>query len=435
MVSLFVLGVFVLFLIVFGWRKSNAYNVKKSRDRQRKKEAPKKTLKTAINTPLAKVFITYRDEAGRVTKRNIEPIKADSKGGVRAHCFMRDDLRTFRVDRIQEVVDVSTGECLNIESWAVALGSKPFSRSAGRRVSVKASKSNDIVTTVSFSLDDIEPSTRHIDEDNDGSATYSDTVYGLIPKKGSFDESFFINPKTGRFKFPKYNHLKGYLVKITDDTDYKSDIFDILEPDERKDYSLADFHEGVDSCCFDISASEIEEMVKVMPEKILKPLWRFSVGVDEVISCFDDGHHHALTLTSSEASEIGDELLTVVPVADRNQWSVLTVLELKESCKLAGISVAKKKKQELISELIKAGVGFPASMRYQYKPTDKFLVELSPIVSFYVKEIRRNLDRFHPAVIPHAWDEIIAFNMSPIIESAMREEADSHYWLERMKPA
>lgn len=437
MESLVYFGVFVLFLYLIGRRHTTAYSVKKSRSAQRS-SAKKPALKTIITDPLSRVFITYHDSEGQVTKRNIEPIKTDSEGHIRAYCFMREELRTFLLGRIKEVVDVNTGECLDVTAWASALpytDRRPITDNKKRAISSGSNKSKDIVTSVTVSLDTIEFDSNYTRKSESENTDYADTVYGLIPKKNSFDESFFVNPKTGNFKFPKYRHLKKYLVEIIDDTDYKSDIFDMLEPEERKDYCLDDFNEDVRDCCFDISVSELGDLVNSLPDKRLKELWRFSVTADEVLEYFEYPDDSFFTLTEAEARDIGADLVTRLLLAPSDQWACLTVAELKAVCKLSGISVTKKKKQDLIDDLISCDAKFPDTMQYRYRPTDNFLRELDPIISLYCSEIKKNLDRFHPVIIPHAWDELISFCDNTLVERAMRKVADTHYWLERMEAA
>lgn len=60
--------------------------------------------------------ITYEDSSGAVSFRRITCWKLSHKSGVRylqAHCHERGRARTFRVDRVLEVVCASTGEVFN----------------------------------------------------------------------------------------------------------------------------------------------------------------------------------------------------------------------------------------------------------------------------------------------------------------------------------
>ncbi len=64
--------------------------------------------------PINKTFnIKYKDGNGNITKREIyinKYGKASFGGFILAHCFLRDENRTFRADRILECIDCETGE-------------------------------------------------------------------------------------------------------------------------------------------------------------------------------------------------------------------------------------------------------------------------------------------------------------------------------------
>jgi uncharacterized membrane protein YwzB len=64
--------------------------------------------------PINKTFkIKYKDGNGNTTKREIyinKYGKASFGGFILAHCFLRDENRTFRADRVLECIDCETGE-------------------------------------------------------------------------------------------------------------------------------------------------------------------------------------------------------------------------------------------------------------------------------------------------------------------------------------
>lgn len=63
----------------------------------------------------ARVQIVYRDAAGTTSRRVIRVCdfdRANANGYLNAFCEMRGAHRTFRLDRVQRAVDVSTGEVL-----------------------------------------------------------------------------------------------------------------------------------------------------------------------------------------------------------------------------------------------------------------------------------------------------------------------------------
>lgn len=85
--------------------------------------------------------IQYRAGNGQTTRRWITVRSVDlSDGSMWAYCWARRDLRTFRLDRIREVVD-GDGQVLSGEEFALALGSPRVSmgdpeRSPGRYASI-----------------------------------------------------------------------------------------------------------------------------------------------------------------------------------------------------------------------------------------------------------------------------------------------------------
>lgn len=72
--------------------------------------------------PLA-VFIEYRDSKGSVSQRRIKCKSFDAgRGTLDAYCFERRAARRFRIDRIATVIDVESGEVLEIATFLEGLG-------------------------------------------------------------------------------------------------------------------------------------------------------------------------------------------------------------------------------------------------------------------------------------------------------------------------
>ena len=51
-------------------------------------------------------WIKYRDNSNRVTSRRINVLSFDGKKRIEAYCYLRNELRTFRRDRIIKVFPV-----------------------------------------------------------------------------------------------------------------------------------------------------------------------------------------------------------------------------------------------------------------------------------------------------------------------------------------
>ena len=68
--------------------------------------------------------LTYRDSAGQGTEREVQVRECDTlnpSGYLTGHCQLRDQFRTFRIDRIERAVDLETGEIVeDITAWALS---------------------------------------------------------------------------------------------------------------------------------------------------------------------------------------------------------------------------------------------------------------------------------------------------------------------------
>lgn len=60
----------------------------------------------------AKLQITYSDAKGQLTKRTITVSEYDGSAYLEGFCELRNEPRTFRIDRIQEAIDAESGEVI-----------------------------------------------------------------------------------------------------------------------------------------------------------------------------------------------------------------------------------------------------------------------------------------------------------------------------------
>jgi hypothetical protein len=77
------------------------------------------------------VRIAYEDGSGDQTERRITPLHHSAAGVITAHCHLRNDERTFRLDRIRAVYDSITGKALDKQVW---IDSLPKVESEERRI-------------------------------------------------------------------------------------------------------------------------------------------------------------------------------------------------------------------------------------------------------------------------------------------------------------
>lgn len=68
--------------------------------------------------------LKYEDAEGRVTEREVQVRECDTTnpaGYLTGHCRLRNEFRTFRMDRIKRAIDMETGEVLDdLPAWALA---------------------------------------------------------------------------------------------------------------------------------------------------------------------------------------------------------------------------------------------------------------------------------------------------------------------------
>lgn len=89
-----------------------------------------------------RVLITYRDVFGEVTEREISDLMLSPYGkSVDAFCHLRNDRRTFALDRVHSVVNIETGEVLSNLAQLIECPSGHFIPPSGDLVTaVKALK-------------------------------------------------------------------------------------------------------------------------------------------------------------------------------------------------------------------------------------------------------------------------------------------------------
>lgn len=223
-------------------------------------------------------------------------------------------------------------------------------------------------------------------------------------RAGTFDVEEFINPKTGRFQFPKYKHNQRYLVKIVDQTDYRGDIWDNLDSDEKRDFSLHDFE--LEFCSADIEVDDFETFFNNTSNQYLGDLkvlcGNFEL-IDELLyamesdelCCLDDKVEKSLT--DGGYVYIRD----FVCPQDKRQWyDSFTMPVLKELAKQKGLKLGGKK-ADLVDRMVESGYQF--DFPQAYVPSPKFYEWLDAVADGYIAEIQKNAKRFHPLYHEDIW--------------------------------
>ena len=253
----------------------------------------------------------------------------------------------------------------------------------------------------------------------------------------TFDESYFRNPRTGNFQFPKYMHDNKHLVKIIDTTDYQNEFWDYLDSEERKEYTLSNFEEDFDSSSLDLEVESFDKLFYKTSKFHLKPLeylhGHWSI-VELLMTCSDDSW-----ITIDPDSKPMRQLLTDsylferVVASDEDKLSYFQsfkVNQLQKACKIAGIKPGKLK-QETIDRMIESRKDFALSKAVIAAP--KFTEWFTNLVNLYIKEIRRNADRFHPLYHEEIWNCAKEQTNVPVVEEAIEKVIQSRYWLSRLQ--
>ncbi len=102
-----------------------------NRFNSREKESPRKFIK---NSNILNVAFSYIDSNDEYTYREVDVKKVD-KEYISGYCHLRSRIRTFRLDRIQddEIVNLDSGEILDVEDWLKSLPRSIKGSRSGRK--------------------------------------------------------------------------------------------------------------------------------------------------------------------------------------------------------------------------------------------------------------------------------------------------------------
>ena len=105
------------------------------------------------------------------------------------------------------------------------------------------------------------------------------------------------------------------------------------------------------------------------------------------------------------------------------------VTDLKQACKKVGVKTGKSK-QETIDRMIESKKTF--NLPIAVIPAPAFIEWFNGLVDFYISEIRRNADRFHPLYHEEIWDNASGQTYILAVENAIDAIKQSPYWLKRL---
>jgi len=230
--------------------------------------------KTSDKKEDADIEITYEDASGRITQRKLMLTNITDEY-IEGWCYLRDDIRTFRIDRIKELVDLETGEIINNDinkylqnKFKVLKSNKTISDLSQKIKNNKNTKTYTINIDISETIKKItspeykKQREKEIKEAQNYLNIHKDKWYS------KFDESLFYNDQ-GKFVIPKYKlnncNLKLKLKDISD----RKDFWSVYDKEEKENFTIKDFNRDGDYVFeYEISPEFLLESIK--PELLIE---------------------------------------------------------------------------------------------------------------------------------------------------------------------
>lgn len=273
-----------------------------------------------------------------------------------------------------------------------------------------------------------------------GNAEVFDSDEPVHAKPGTYDTSVFSHPETGKFTFPKYKRDSRFLVQIKDLTNYREELWDGLDLEEKREYDFKSFEYDLSSVCFEFEVDPFETFFKRLKKEDLEPysfLRNKPDIIEELANCLDDDdlEFHADEESEGKLLQAGlvEEVLEPVNTEDekRQHLKGQTKDELKPLCKAAGVAVSQRK-SDIIDQLLDAEIEIEPVV--WLKPTQAARAFIQSLSRWYVDELKGNLERFHPGyvepVITEAMEQAGQDGM-PQLENLLSEEIETQYWRSR----
>lgn len=268
--------------------------------------------------------------------------------------------------------------------------------------------------------------------------------------RGTYDESYFINPKTGGFCFPKYKHDKRFIIKIIDETDYreeKSMIFSWLDSDERKNFDIFDFENEFCNMFTCIYAEPFYELFNKNNSSHLKPYEYLKGCGEELLDIINEhklertryGFQYLLADKPFLKKLLAGECLSLYKFEnehERNKYIKDTLLlsfnapDLKEFCRKLGLK-SSLSKSKLADQLIDSKV--PLKLPEAVVLNEKFHNMMGHFVNVYIEDIMANLERFHPLYIPVVWETMVDDEDYSFVKQKAKNILESKYWEKRLQ--
>ncbi len=252
---------------------------------------------------------------------------------------------------------------------------------------------------------------------------------------GTYDSEYFIDPKTKKFRFPKYNkEIKKFLVEIKDLTNYREYYFDNYSKEEKERFSFNDFEKNIILPEFDIESFDdfLDRLSnKYFDDRIGKELSLdlFSFFEDYLVDEFDNKY---IFLSDSYQKAIFSGYLEANISL---KMSKLEYLNEQDKTQLSNLCVQNrlapsKDRKVMLNRLTK--IDFTIPNHIAVMPTERLKDYFKSLMHLYVTDIKKNADRFHPLFIESIWQETLYANYDSPIEQLIKVELSNKYWQKRI---
>jgi hypothetical protein len=267
---------------------------------------------------------------------------------------------------------------------------------------------------------------------------------------GSFDVSVFVNPKTGRFRYPRYKSPTSAIVKIKDNTDYREDFTAFSDIDDANDPMLC-FEYELYSATLDLELTSFEDVFDSIVRRAELPPRLQGIGSEllslasdpgffpnednrglpEGFHLLDDYELHFLDtgMLQTFPIEPGSELEGIVRKASLESFNVEN---LKKICDENTLSKSGKK-DELIERILAAKAVFQ-SMPLVRANSRKLNSLLDLMTDIYVDDIKSSIDQWHPLFMKHVWSAAKDWADCEIVERKIDAILATPYWATRLIP-
>jgi hypothetical protein len=267
---------------------------------------------------------------------------------------------------------------------------------------------------------------------------------------GSFDESAFVNPKTGNFCFPKYRSPKTAIVKIKETTDY-SDWYQVdLSPDEvwqvnssfnhqlnfeHMEFELSSVEDVFDSI---VKRAELFPKLLGLGEQLLPlasepdDLTSDSIpGLPEGFKMFYEGDRAILDagLLLTYPIEAGSPLEKLIRQETTER---ATIDQLKRICDRSQLPKGGKK-EDLRERVLASNAAFDLLPVVKLN-TRKLESLIDLITDIYIADIKQTIDKWHPLYFKAVWESAEDFCECNAARVKIQQILSSPYWLDRLVP-